>query len=92
MSTVSLRELARHAGSVIDEVVQSGKPALVTRRGRPVAVVINVEDEAFEDYILAHAPEFVEGRREADEELARGETKSLASFLAELSDFNHDHE
>ena len=89
MSTVSLRDLARHTGSVIDEVVQSGKPALVTKRGRPVAVVINVEDEAFEDYILAHAPEFVEGRREADEELARGETKSLSSYIAELSDPEH---
>lgn len=91
MSTVSLRDLARHAGSVIDEVVQSGRPALVTRRGRPVAVVINVEDEAFEDYILAHAPEFVEGRRQADEELARGETKSLSSFIAELSESEHSH-
>ena len=83
MPHVSIRDLQRNAGGVIAEVASSGRPAVVTKHGRPVAAVIPVSEEELEDWVLANAPEFVAGRQAADEELAAGETTSLTAFLAD---------
>lgn len=86
MSTVGIRELARRASAIIENVERNKEPALITRRGRPVAYVLPVDSEDFEDFVLAHAPEFVGGMAAADLELAAGQTVSLASVRAELED------
>jgi PHD/YefM family antitoxin component YafN of YafNO toxin-antitoxin module len=84
MSTIGVRELARHASSIINDIEQSKEPALVTRRGRPVVYMLPVDSAEFEDFVLAHAPQFVDGMAAADSELTAGETVSLASVRAEL--------
>ena len=84
MSTIGVRELARHASSIINDIEQKKEPALVTRRGRPVVYMLPVDSEEFEDFVLAHAPQFVDGMAAADAELAAGETVSLADARAEL--------
>jgi prevent-host-death family protein len=86
MPTVSIRELANNASGVISEVTASGRPAVVTKHGQPVAAVVPIDEDALEDFVLANAPEFVEGRRAADEELAAGQTRSLESVVADLDD------
>jgi antitoxin (DNA-binding transcriptional repressor) of toxin-antitoxin stability system len=84
MSTIGIRELARHASSIISDIEQSKEPALITRHGRPVVYMLPVDSEGFEDFVLAHAPEFVDGMALADAELAAGETVSLADARAAL--------
>ncbi len=84
MSTIGVRELAKNASSIINDIEQTGKPALITRRGRPVAYMLAVDSEEFEDFVLAHAPEFVEGMATANAELAAGETVSLAAIRRDL--------
>jgi antitoxin (DNA-binding transcriptional repressor) of toxin-antitoxin stability system len=84
MSTIGVRELARHASSIINDIEQNKEPTLVTRRGRPVVYMLPVDSEEFEDFVLAHAPQFVDGMVVADVELAAGETVSLAEARAEL--------
>ena len=84
MSTVGVRELARHASSIINDIEQSKEPTLVTRRGRPVVYMLPVDSEEFEDFLLANAPQFVDGMAAADVELTAGETVSLADARAEL--------
>ncbi len=84
MSTIGVRELARHASSIINDIEQKKEPALITRRGRPVVYMLPVDSEEFEDFVLAHAPQFVDGMAAADAELAAGETVSLADARAEL--------
>ncbi len=84
MSTIGIRELARHASSIINGIEQTKEPALVTRHGRPVVYMLPVDSDEFEDFALAHAPEFVKGMETADAELASGETVSLASVRKEL--------
>ena len=74
MATVNVRELARNTSKVIDDVAKRRRPTLVTRAGRPVAAVVPIDADALEDWILANAPEFVEGMKLADEEMKRGET------------------
>jgi prevent-host-death family protein len=86
MESVGIRELADRASSVVSEVEATGHPVLVTRRGRPVAVVSAIDEDALYDYILGNAPEYVRGMRDADERYERGESDSrpLHEVLAEL--------
>jgi PHD/YefM family antitoxin component YafN of YafNO toxin-antitoxin module len=84
MGTIGVRELARHASSIINDIEQNKEPTLVTRRGRPVVYMLPVDSEEFEDFVLAHAPQFVDGMAAADVELTAGETVSLAEVRAEL--------
>jgi prevent-host-death family protein len=85
MSTVSIRDLANHTKSVVEEVVRSGRPAVVTQRGRPLVAVVPIDEEALEDWVLANAPEFVSNMAEADAEIAAGvHGHSLDEVLAEL--------
>ncbi len=84
MSTVGVRELARHASSIINDIEQSKEPTLVTRRGRPVVYMLPVDSEQFEDFLFANAAQFVDGMTAADDELAAGETVSLAEVRADF--------
>jgi antitoxin (DNA-binding transcriptional repressor) of toxin-antitoxin stability system len=74
MATVNVRELARNTSKVIDGIARRREATLVTRDGLPVAAIVPIDADALEDWILANAPEFVEGMRLADEEMKRGET------------------
>ncbi|MGI8983213.1 MAG: type II toxin-antitoxin system Phd/YefM family antitoxin [Acidimicrobiales bacterium] len=72
MSTVSVRDLAHGASRVIEEVRNSGRPAVITKRGRAVAAIVPIDEEALEDWVLANAPEFVANMAEAEAEIAAG--------------------
>lgn len=62
MSTIGVRELARNASAIINELDETKEPAMITRRGRPVAYMLPVDSAQFEDFVLANAPEFVSQR------------------------------
>ena len=81
MPHVSIRDLQRNAGGVVAAVTTSGRPAVVTKHGRPVAAVVPISEEELEDWVLANASPFVADRRRADKELAAGKTTSLDDFL-----------
>jgi prevent-host-death family protein len=74
MAEVGIRELKAQASRVIDEVA-AGASYVVTRRGRPAAVIIPIEDA--EDVVLANADEFVRIRRRARKDHAKDRTLSL---------------
>ena len=84
MAAVNVRELARNTSKVIGDVARRKRPTIVTRGGRPVAAVIPIDADALEDWILANAPEFVQGMRKADDELRRGETLGMDEAFARL--------
>jgi len=85
MKTVGVRELANRASAVLDGLEEGGQPVIVTRRGHPVAVLSAIDTEEFYDYVLAHSPEFLAGRKAAEERFARGEYgERLDDVLAEL--------
>ena len=56
MGEIGIKELKNTASRVIDEV-EAGERVIVTKRGRPAAVIMSIEDA--EDFVLAHAEEFV---------------------------------
>ena len=74
MAEVGIRELKATASQII-EAVEQGTAFVVTKRGRPAAVLMPV-DEA-EDIVLANADEFVRMRRRARAAYQAGRTTNL---------------
>jgi len=72
VATVSVRDLANGASRVIEEVRATGRPAVITKRGKAVAAIVPIDEEALEDWVLANAPEFVANMAEAEAEIATG--------------------
>lgn len=62
MAAVGIRDLKTHASRIVERA-EAGEAFLVTRRGKPVAVVLPFTVDA-EDLILAHAPQFIRLREQ----------------------------
>ncbi len=84
MASVSIRELSRNASGVVDQVTRTGRPALVTKHGAPVAAVVPLDAGDVEDLVLARAPAYLEDLAAAEEDIAAGRTVPLREILAEL--------
>lgn len=85
MATVTIRELGRQVSGVVNEVRTTGRPTFVTHRGTPVAVLLPLDAEQLEDFVLANAPEYVASMRAADEAIEQGEPGvALADAIAEF--------
>lgn len=84
MTTVNARDLARKTADVLDEVEKTGRPTLVVRNGRPVAALVAIDEAELEDFVLASAPEYVRGMKEANAALAAGTTRDADALFAEL--------
>jgi prevent-host-death family protein len=69
MATVTLRELARNMASVIQGVQASGRPALVTRNGKPVVALVPINEAALEDWLLTQSAEITQMAAAADPDL-----------------------
>ena len=74
MAEIGIKELKSGASRVIDEV-SAGASYVVTKRGRPAAVIVPIEDA--EDLVLANAEEYVTMRRRAREAYRKGRTRTL---------------
>lgn len=72
MATIGVRELKAKASDILDRA-EAGEPFLVTRRGRPVAVLLPFDIQT-EDLILAQAPTFIKLRETARAEYRKGQT------------------
>ena len=84
MPTISIRDLGRRPSQVVDEVVRSGRPAIITRHGRPVTAMVAIDPDELEDFVLAHAPEFARSRRAANADLKAGRVRRAEEVFAEL--------
>ncbi len=51
MSVVSIRDLSRNPSAVVDEVERSGRPALVTRNGKPIAALVRIDQDKLEAWV-----------------------------------------
>ena len=77
--TYNMRELNQNTAKVIQEINESGEPALITRQGRPVALITPLANERVEAAVLGAVLESVSplgsgeplGEVQDTEELAR---------------------
>lgn len=83
MAEVGIRDLKAHTSDIVGRA-ESGEAFLVTRRGKPVAVVLPFGIEA-EDLILAQASTFIRLRDEARAELRKGRTVGWESLKQKVS-------
>jgi prevent-host-death family protein len=74
LAEIGVKELKATASAVIDEV-EAGASYVITKRGRPAAVLLPVEDA--EDLVLANADEYIRMRRQARSEYVRGKATRL---------------
>jgi prevent-host-death family protein len=72
MASVGIRDLKTHASDIVERA-EAGEAFLVTRRGKPVAVVLPFSFDA-EDLILAHAPQFIRLREQGRADRRKGKT------------------
>lgn len=77
MAEIGIKDLKNGVSRVVDEV-ESGRSYVVTKRGRPAAVIVPIDDA--EDLVLASAEEFISMRRKAREEYRRGESTPLGAL------------
>jgi len=74
MAEIGVKELKATASAVIEDV-EHGAAYVVTKRGRPAAVLLPVEEA--EDLVLANADEYIRLRRQARAAHAGGRSTSL---------------
>lgn len=80
MATVGIRELKARASEIVQRAAE-GESFLVTKRGKPVAVILPFGIDA-EDLILAEAPRFMRLRAEARKEFRGGLTTGWQDLKA----------
>lgn len=74
MAEIGVKDLKATASAIIEQV-EAGTAYVVTKRGRPAAVLMPIEDA--EDLVLANANEYVRLRREARADHSTGRTVRL---------------
>ena len=76
MTTIPLADAKARLSAVLDEVRDTHERVVITRNGRPEAVIMSVSDlEALEDTLdLLSTPGALDEIRTAEAEIARGET------------------
>lgn len=84
MATVGLRTLSRETRKVIEQLEESREPVLILRRGKPIAALVAVDGENLNQLLIEGLPEFIEERRQADEELGDAQTRPLAEVMKEI--------
>jgi prevent-host-death family protein len=73
MPRVGVRELKNRTSEILRAVREEGTEYVITYQGRPMAVLLPVDEEDLEDYVLAHHPHFVELRERARQAIHQGE-------------------
>jgi prevent-host-death family protein len=78
MAEIGVKQLKATASAVIDEV-EDGTAYVVTKRGRPAAVLMPVEDA--QDLVLANADEYLRMRRAGRAARAKGRSVPLEDLV-----------
>lgn len=77
---IGMRELKNRVAQILRGIEEGHGPVVVTRHGRPTALILPIDSPEAEDYVLAHAPAIVASLREAESDLRSGKTLSLSEY------------
>lgn len=86
MTEVGIRELKSKASQILDDVRENGARYVITRRGRPVGVLLPIEEAPPADVAGADRADVWRELELLGEEIGRGWTSSRSSgeILSEL--------
>lgn len=77
---IGIRDFKNRATEILRDISEKGSAVVITRHGRPTALILPIGSPEAEDYVLAHAPEIVSSLREAETDLREGKTTTLKSY------------
>jgi prevent-host-death family protein len=67
---------------VIDEIDKKREYLLVTKKGKPVSAIVNLD--LFEDLLALKSPKYLESIKEARKNYKKGDTFNLKEVFGEL--------
>lgn len=84
MASVNVTELKNRATQILRRV-ERGDEYVVTKRGRPIAVLLPAALEELEDWVLAHHPEARRRQEEAAARISAGDHVALSELRRRVS-------
>ena len=81
MKFATVRELKAQTSAMLRRV-KKGTPVLVTSHGRPTALLVPVNEEDFEDVLLAYHPALRKKIEAGLRDIRAGRTIALADYIA----------
>ena len=75
--SIGVRELKAKASEIIREVREEKAEYIITYHGRPCGILLPLDEEELEDYLLSSHPYFAARREQARKEIRRDEVVSV---------------
>lgn len=82
LKMVKATTLREHLASVLKEVSKGKDYFVVTKKGRPVSALVNLD--IFEDFLAANSPDYLKSIREARADYKAGRVFSHEDVFGEL--------
>ena len=91
VNTITLKELRPSLPKVIEKIDRKMDRYIISKHGRPVAVMLNIDDyeSLIETLDILSDPKAMEGIRKGEEDIRKGRVRSweeIKKSLAKLSD------
>lgn len=83
IKTINTTELRSNFKSAMDHVKESKKPLIVTERGIPTTVLIDIDE--FEDYLTAKDKEFLKSIKKARVQYTKGDIFNMTDVFAGIN-------
>ena len=80
MRFANVKELQKDASGIISSV-ERGEDAIITKHGKPVAVIYPLNEDTVEDYLLQHSPKIRKKIEEGLKDLRAGRVTPLGELL-----------
>ena len=82
MKFVTVRELKINGSDVLNRL--QGEDAIITKRGKPIAALVPIDEDSIEEFIIAHNPKFLAQLSRSYEEYRRKGGADLATVKKNL--------
>jgi len=80
MKFANIRELQKDASGIIN-LVEKGQDVVITKRGKPAAVIYPLTEDMIEDYMIQHSPSIRRKIEEGLKDVKEGRVISIGDLL-----------
>lgn len=80
MKFANVKELQKDASGIIS-LVEKGEDVIITKRGKPAAVIYPLSEDEIEDYMVQHSPTIRRKIEEGLKDVKEGRTVPLKDLL-----------
>jgi prevent-host-death family protein len=80
MKFANVKELQRDASGIIN-LVEKGEDVIITKRGKPAAVIYPLSEDEIEDYMIHHSPSIRKKIEEGLKDSREGKIISLRDII-----------